>query len=183
MNSAVPHVRRRRCPAGASVQGAPARPLRAVADRSRHGAPALCRRARISSHRHDRARRQAGGGVHVARHRSPFARRHSRIDRRGRAQGALRERRVRQPDLVPGRHARGGRQCARVFRAAPGDHQPARAAIFPAATGRSTCSIRTDTASSSTTAWSRSAGTAGASRRRPICTRCATASRCRSRPR
>ncbi len=122
----VPHVRCRRCPAGASVQSASARPLRAVADRSRDGAPALCRRARISSHRHGRARRQSGGGVHLAWDRSPFARRHSCIDRRGRPQSALRERRGREPDLVPGRHARGGRQCPRVFRAAPGDHQPAR---------------------------------------------------------
>ena len=39
---------------------------------------------------------------------------------------ALRERRVRQSDLLPGRHARGGRQRARVFRAAAGLHQPAR---------------------------------------------------------
>ena len=29
-------------------------------------------------------------------------------------------------NLVPGRHARGGRQCARLLRAAPGDHQPPR---------------------------------------------------------
>jgi catechol 2,3-dioxygenase-like lactoylglutathione lyase family enzyme len=41
------------------------------------------------------------------------------------------------------------------------------AAISPAATGRSTCSIPTATASNSTTAWSRSAGTAGASRPPP----------------
>jgi catechol 2,3-dioxygenase-like lactoylglutathione lyase family enzyme len=53
---------------------------------------------------------------------------------------------------------------------------------FPAATGRSMCSIRMGTASSSTTAWSRSAGTAGASRGPPISTPCGTASRCRSPP-
>ena len=89
-----PHVRRRRRPAAAAVQSAAARAFRAVADRSRNGAPLLCRRARIPSHRHNRARRRAGGGVHLARDRSPFARRHSRLDRRGRPQGALRERRA-----------------------------------------------------------------------------------------
>ena len=64
--------------------------------------------------------------LHLARHRPPFARRHPCLDRRGRPQGALRERRVRQPDLVPGRRARRGRPCARLFRGAAGLHQPAR---------------------------------------------------------
>ena len=135
------------------------------------------------AHRQDRARRQAGRGLHLARHRPPLARRHPCLDRRRRPQGALRERRVRQSDFVPGRHARGGRQRARVFRGAAGLHQPAR----PRFPGQQLGGLRARSGRPPRRVLLRHGADRLGSpeqaerrlRRRP----CATASRCRSRPR